>query len=38
MKKARTKPFYLFTVLCSALRNSMIAALHFLIRVSTMTA
>jgi len=32
MKKARTKPFQFFTVLCSDLLDSMIAALYFLIR------
>jgi len=36
--KARTKPFYMFTVLCSAWRDSMIAAFYFLSRISIMTA
>jgi len=38
MKKARTKPFCLFTVFCSALLDSMIVAFHFSIRISIMTA
>jgi len=29
MKKARTKPFHLFTVLCAALLDSMIVAFYF---------
>jgi len=38
MKKTRTKPFQLLTVLCSALLDSMIVAFHFLIRISIMRA
>jgi len=37
MKKARTKPFQLFTLICSALLDSIIAAFYFKIRISIMT-
>jgi len=38
MKKARSKPFLLFTVLCLALLDSIIVAFYFLTRISIMTA
>jgi len=38
MKKPRTKPFQFFSVLCSALLDSMSVAFYFLTRISTMTA
>ena len=38
IKKAKIKPFQLFTVLCSALLDSMIAAFYFLICILITTA